>query len=163
MVGCVNVIFMIAATRINAVFLLIFTGAALGFFLLASSLWAAAEGHASAANLMVVSTNAQRSGTCARSNKILGHWRCMVLYCNGRLVSAPYSDLGHYGYYNQTTGRRFYSVLAKKKDCEESSCSLACSDGRWSFSLWGETRCATMQTMTYNIFDRNPNQSITSL
>lgn len=54
-VGCLNVIFMIAATRINAVFFLIFTAAGLGFFLLAASLWAAAEGSASTANLMVVS------------------------------------------------------------------------------------------------------------
>lgn len=54
-VGCLNVIFMIAATRINAVFFSIFTAAGLGFFLLAASLWAAAECSASAANLMVVS------------------------------------------------------------------------------------------------------------
>ena len=45
---------MIAATRINAVFFLIFTGAGLGFFLLAAALWEAALAAPIAATLMVV-------------------------------------------------------------------------------------------------------------
>lgn len=53
-VACLNIIFMIAATRINAVFLLVFISAGLGFFLLASGLWLAAEGEARASSLLVV-------------------------------------------------------------------------------------------------------------
>lgn len=50
-------LFIIAATRINAVFLLIFIGAGLGFVLLASALWATAElSMAAAGHLMVVSS-----------------------------------------------------------------------------------------------------------
>ncbi|KAH0174609.1 hypothetical protein KCU67_g674, partial [Aureobasidium melanogenum] len=52
-VACLNIIFMIAATRINAVFLLVFISAGLGFFLLASGLWLAAEGEARASSLLV--------------------------------------------------------------------------------------------------------------
>lgn len=54
-VACLNIIFMVCATRINAVFFLIFTGAGLGFFLLAAALFTAAEAMPVSASLMVVS------------------------------------------------------------------------------------------------------------
>lgn len=53
-IGCLNIIFMVAATRVNAVFFLVFTSAGLGFFLLASALWSIADGHAVAGKLLVV-------------------------------------------------------------------------------------------------------------
>jgi hypothetical protein len=56
--ACMNVLFMICSFKINAVFLLIFAGASLGFTLLASSLWALAEGAAdTGAQLLVVCGN----------------------------------------------------------------------------------------------------------
>jgi len=47
---------MVCATKVNAVFLLLFAGAGLGFFLLTAALWALAAGNVTnGATLMVVS------------------------------------------------------------------------------------------------------------
>lgn len=42
--SCMNIFFMICATKINAVFFLLFMGAGTGFLLFASCLWALADG-----------------------------------------------------------------------------------------------------------------------
>ena len=55
-VASLHIFFMIASTRINAVFFAIFLFAGLGFFLFAGALWRSAEAAANASDLMVVST-----------------------------------------------------------------------------------------------------------
>lgn len=52
-----NVYFIICSLKVNAVFLLIFAGAGLGFALLAAALWSLAEASAVATNLLVVSAS----------------------------------------------------------------------------------------------------------
>jgi len=53
-----NVLFIVAALKVNVVFLLIFVTAGLGFTLLAAAFWALAEGATSAGmQLQVVSTH----------------------------------------------------------------------------------------------------------
>ena len=52
--ACLNVLYMICATRVNVVFVVIFFGAALGFILAASARWCIAEGSVITAGRLVV-------------------------------------------------------------------------------------------------------------
>jgi hypothetical protein len=52
--ACLNLFFLICATRINVVFFVIFLGATLGFILAASARWCIAEGHVALAGRLVV-------------------------------------------------------------------------------------------------------------
>jgi len=52
--ACLNVLFVICATRVNIVFMLIFFGAGLGFVLAAAARWCIAEGALVTAGRLVV-------------------------------------------------------------------------------------------------------------
>ena len=91
-IGLLNVLAMVCATKTNGVFLFLFAGAGLGFFLLTAALWALAEGNAAnGATLLVVSLTREllgkRSANLAQGNR----WS-MVRYCYGWLVSVECSN-----------------------------------------------------------------------
>ncbi|KAL1301906.1 hypothetical protein AAFC00_006084 [Neodothiora populina] len=72
-----NVYFMVAATRINAVFTYVFAGSAMGFILFASFLWALAEGSTEASGRLLVGTGGAWFAT------VLGGWYLLAVQMLG--------------------------------------------------------------------------------
>lgn len=97
-IGLLNVLFMVCATKVNAVFLSLFAGAGLGFFLLTAALWALAAGDpARGATLLVVSRPREdflyrRAVPGMLIWVYTGNWRIMVCNCGDRLVSVKSSN-----------------------------------------------------------------------
>lgn len=129
---------MVCATKVNAVFLFLFAGSGLGFFLFTAALWALAHGNAAnGATLLEVSIRPILfDEACA--NLAQGNRWSMVRHCCGRLVFVNCANARGHGFRTSSPSGRLLQILGQEEDIFRPSDLIRVRHRMAGGSLWGQ-------------------------